>query len=161
MFASRQRPHEKMANTYSHCYYHIVFSTKDRFKFIKPDIEERVWAYIGGVAREHGMVPIQIGGIDDHVHALIGSPPATAPSKIAQILKGGSSHWIHTEFQSMKKFAWQDGFGVFTVCKSHADNVVQYIKGQRQHHQKQTFEDEFRELLRLHEIEYDERYLFG
>ena len=150
-----------MSNTYSHCYYHIVFSTKDRFKFIKPDIEARVWSYIGGIAREHGMVPIQIGGIDDHVHALISSSPVVGPSKIAQVLKGGSSHWMRNEFQSMKKFAWQDGFGVFTVCRSHAEKVTEYIKNQRQHHQKQTFEDEYRELLRLHEIEYDERYLFG
>jgi len=150
-----------MANTFSHCYYHIVFSTKDRFNFIKPAIEERVWAYIGGIAREHGMVPIQLGGIDNHVHACISTAPSLAPSRIAQVLKGGSSRWIHDEFQYLKKFAWQDGYGVFTISRSHVEKVIEYIKNQRQHHQKQAFEDEYRELLRLHGIEYDERFLFG
>jgi putative transposase len=89
------------------------------------------------------------------------SLPKIAPSQIAQWLKGDSSYWIHSEFQDLKKFAWQDGYGVFSVCKSHAGKVIEYIKNQRKHHEKQAFEDKFRELLRLHEIEYDERYLFG
>jgi len=150
-----------MANTYSHCYNHIVFSTKNRENLIIPTIENRVWAYIGGVARKHGITALQVGGIDNHVHALTSSPPSIAPSRVAQLVKGDSSHWIHNEFQAMENFAWQDGYGVFSVWKSHATKVIEYIKNQRKHHEKQTFEDEFRELLRLHEIEYDERYLFG
>lgn len=150
-----------MANTYSHCYNHIVFSTKNRVDFIKPEVEERVWAYIGGIARSRKMTALQVGGIDNHVHVLVSSPPSVSPSQIAQWLKGASSHWIHNEFQSLNNFAWQDGFGVFAVCKSHAQNVIDYIKSQREHHHKQTFEDEYVELLRLHGIEYDERYLFG
>ncbi len=150
-----------MANTYSHCYNHIVFSTKNRVDFIKPEIENRVWAYIGGIARKHKMTALQVGGIDNHIHVLISSPPSVAPSKIAQYLKGDSSFWIHNEFPAMNKFAWQDGYGVFSVCKSHAGKVVEYIKNQRKHHEKQTYEEEFVDLLKLHEIEYDERYLFG
>ena len=84
-----------------------------------------------------------------------------APSKIAQLLKGDSSYWVHNEFHEMKQFAWQDGYGVFSVSKSHVGRVVEYIKNQRQHHDGQSFEDEFRELLRVHEIDFDERYLFG
>ncbi len=150
-----------MANTYSHCYNHIVFSTKNRVDLITPDVEERVWEYIGGIARKHNMTALQVGGIDNHIHALTSSPPSIAPSQIAQYIKGGSSHWIHNEFQHLNKFAWQDGFGVFSVCKSHASKVVEYIKNQRKHHEKQTFEEEYIELLTLHEIEYDERYIFG
>lgn len=150
-----------MANTFSHCYNHIVFSTKNRVDLIHPDIEGRVWAYIGGIAREHGLTALQVGGIDNHIHLLVSSPPAVAPSQIAQWLKGGSSYWINREFQNPRKFAWQDGYGVFAVCKSHADRVADYIANQREHHKKQTFEEEFVSLLRLHEIEYDERYLFG
>ena len=107
------------------------------------------------------MTALQVGGIDNHVHALTSSPPVLSPSKIAQFLKGDSSHWIHREFQALNNFAWQDGYGVFTVCKSHAPKVIEYIKNQRVHHEKQTFEEEYIQLLRLHEIEYDERYLFG
>ncbi|MGI8811749.1 MAG: IS200/IS605 family transposase [Pyrinomonadaceae bacterium] len=150
-----------MANTYSHCYNHIVFSTKDRVDFIDAQIETRVWAYIGGMARKHGMTALQVGGVDDHIHTLVSSPPSVAPSKIAQVLKGDSSYGIHNEFQSLKKFAWQAGYAVFSVSRSHAPRVIDYIKNQRAHHTKQTFEDEYVELLKLHEIDYDERYLFG
>jgi len=150
-----------MANTYSHCYNHIVFSTKNRVNLVYPDIEDRVWSYIGGIARKHKMTALQVGGIDNHIHALVSSPPSIAPSQIAQWLKGGSSHWIHDEFQDLNKFAWQDGYGVFSVCKSHSSKVIEYIKNQRKHHETQTFEEEYIELLALHEIEYDDRYLFG
>ena len=150
-----------MANTYSHCYNHIVFSTKNRVDLIHQDIEDRVWAYIGGILRKHNMTALQIGGIDNHIHALTSSRPSVAPSQIAQYIKGGSSLWIHQEFQHLNNFAWQDGFGVFSVCKSHASKGVEFIKNQRKHHEKQTFEEAYIELLTLHEIEYDERYLFG
>lgn len=149
-----------MANTYSHCYYHIVFSTKNRIDLINPQIEQRVWAYIGGIARKHGMTALQVGGIDNHVHALTSAPTVSSPSNIAQFLKGDSSYWFRREFQTINNFAWQDGYGVFTVCKSHSQKVIEYIQNQRLHHQKQTFEEEYIQLLRLHEIEYDERYLF-
>jgi Transposase and inactivated derivatives len=150
-----------MANTFSHCYNHIVFSTKNRVDFIQPEIENRVWAYIGGIARKHKLTALQVGGIENHIHVLTSSPPSIAPSKIAQFLKGDSSHWIHNEFQALNKFAWQDGYGVFSVCKSHAQKVIDYIKNQRYHHNERSFEEEYIELLRLHEIEYDEKYLFG
>jgi len=149
-----------MANTYSSLFYHIVFSTKHRQNFIKQEIENRVWAYIGGVARKHKLTAIQVGGIENHIHALILSPPITAPSKIAQWLKGDSSKWIHTEFADLKKFAWQDGYGAFSLSKSKVPDVVEYIKNQREHHRKESFEDEYVKLMKLHEVEYDERYLF-
>ena len=150
-----------MANTFSQIYYHIVFSTKNRSDFIRRDIEERVWSYIGGIAKKNGMTPVQIGGIESHIHALLGAPTTLSPSQIAKHLKGGSSVWIHSEFQELRGFAWQDGYGVFTVSRSVVPSVVDYIKRQREHHAKQTFEEEFVELLTLHEIEYDERFLFG
>jgi len=84
-----------------------------------------------------------------------------APSKIAQFLKGDSSYWIRREFPKMGSFAWQDGYGVFSVSKSDAGRVVEYIKAQRNHHQERSFEDEYRSLLQRHEIEFDERYLLG
>jgi putative transposase len=158
---SRQRRLNRMANTYSHCYNHFVFSTKNRARLISQDIDQRIWAYMGGIARNHGLAAIQIGGFDDHVHALIGSPPAIAPSQIARWIKGDSSLWIHGEFSHLSKFAWQDGYGVFAVSKSHVPKVIEYINNQRKHHQKRTFEDEYVEMLRLHEIDYDDRYLFG
>jgi len=150
-----------MANTYSQVYLHFVFSTKGRRELITPDTEERVWSYIAGVAKHHGMTPIQIGGIETHIHAFVGVPTTMSSSQGAKALKGDSSYGIRREFPGMADFGWQDGYGVFSVSKSAVPNVIEYIKNQRIHHQKQTFEEEFVELLRLHEIEYDERYLFG
>ena len=149
-----------MANTYSNLFHHIVFSTKGRVDFIDQEIEDRVWAYIGGIARKHGLTALQVGGIENHIHALTMSKPIHSPSQIAQWLKGESSKWIHEEFPHLREFGWQDGYGVFSVSKSNVPEVIEYIKNQRQHHKKQTFEDEYVSILRLHGIDYDERYLF-
>jgi REP element-mobilizing transposase RayT len=150
-----------MANTYSSLFYHIVFSTKNRTTFIRPEIEARVWAYIGGVARKHKMTAIQVGGVEDHVHALVLAPTVLAPAEIAKYLKGDSSKWIHETFADLQDFGWQDGYGAFTVSKSNVPMVVSYIQNQRAHHQTQTFQDEYREFLQKHGVEYDERYLWG
>ncbi len=130
-------------------------------KFISPDIEQRVWAYIGGILKNHGMTAIAIGGIDDHIHVLVLAKPSVAPSRIAQLMKGESSKWIHSEFPHLAKFSWQDGYSVFTVNKPIVPSVVDYIKSQREHHSSKPFEVEYRELLERHQVAYDERYLFG
>lgn len=151
-----------MANTFSALHYHIIFSTKNRENWIKRDIESRIWSYIGGIARTHRMTALQIGGCDDHIHALIqAAPPIYSPAKIAQHLKGESSKWIHEEFSMMRGFAWQDGYGAFTVSKSQLPEVIRYIQKQRDHHRKRSFQEEYVEFLNEHGIEYDERYLWG
>lgn len=150
-----------MANTFSQCFYHFVFSTKERIEFIHRDIEDRVWSYIGGIAKNHKMTALQVGGIEDHIHALVLAKPKYAPSEIAQLLKGESSKWIHSEFERLTKFGWQDGFAAFTVSKSIVPRVVDYIRNQRVHHSTKTFEEEYVELLDLHGVEFDEQYLFG
>lgn len=149
-----------MANTYTSLHYHLVFSTKNRERWIVPDIEGRVWSYLGGIAKENKMTPIQIGGVEDHVHILVGASPTLAPSKIAQLSKGGSSAWIHEKFPDMKAFAWQDGYGAFTVSRSNLDEVATYIRGQREHHRHKTFQEEYITFLRKHGVQYDDRYVF-
>ena len=149
-----------MANTYSCLHYHLVFSTKNRERWITPDIEQRIWAYLGGIAKENKMTPLQIGGVEDHVHLLLGASPTLAPSKIAQLIKGGSSSWIHDTFPQLKSFGWQDGYGAFTVSKSNVPEVTAYIQDQRGHHRVRSFQEEYRALLQKHGIEYDERYLW-
>ncbi|MCU0748155.1 MAG: IS200/IS605 family transposase [Akkermansiaceae bacterium] len=150
-----------MANTFTSLHYHMVFSTKNRERWITSEVEERIWAYLGGIAKENKVHPIQIGGIEDHVHLLLGAPASLAPSKIAQLIKGGSSAWIHETFPNMKRFAWQDGYGVFSVSKSNIPEVVDYIRGQREHHRTRTFQEEYIAFLKRHEIQYDERYVWG
>lgn len=149
-----------MANTYTSLHYHFTFSTKNREPWITQAIEDRVWAYIGGVARAHQMTAIQIGGIENHIHALVMARPTASPSQIAQYLKGDTSKWIHEEFRNLRGFEWQDGYGGFTVSKSQIPDVVKYIKNQRKHHRKRTFEEEYLELLQKHGVDYDGRYLW-
>jgi putative transposase len=149
-----------MANTYTSLHYHFAFSTKNRNPWIAPDIEERVWAYLGGILAKNRMKPLKIGGIEDHIHMLLGAPPTFAPAKIAQLVKGGSSAWIHDEFPELAEFGWQDGYGAFTVSKSAIPDVSRYIANQREHHRTLTYQEEFRALLERHGIEYDEQYLW-
>jgi len=125
-----------------------------------PDIEQRIWAYLGGIAKDNKMQPIQIGGIEDHVHMLFGAPATLAPSKIAQVIKGGSSAWIHETFPAMRGFAWQDGYGAFTVSMSSVPDVAAYIRSQREHHRMKTFQEEYLALLQKHQIDYKECYLW-
>jgi REP element-mobilizing transposase RayT len=149
-----------MANTYTSLYYHVVFSTKNRERWILPDIEERLWAYLGGIAKENKMTPIRIGGVEDHVHLLLGASPTLAPSKIAQVIKGGSSAWMRDTFPNTKAFAWQDGYGAFTVSRSNVDEVDAYIRGQREHHRNKSFQEEYLAFLKKHGVQYDEKYLW-
>jgi REP element-mobilizing transposase RayT len=150
-----------MANTYTSLFYHFTFSTKDREPWITVDIENRVWPYLGGIARKHKMIALQVGGIEDHIHTLVLAPPTLAPSQIAQFLKGDSSKWIHEEFSRLRGFEWQDGYGAFSVSRSAVPDVIEYIQNQREHHRRKTFQQEYLELLQKHGVDYDERYLWG
>lgn len=149
-----------MANTYTSLHYHFVFSTKGREPWIAPEIEQRIWSFMGGIARENKIRPIQIGGTDDHVHLLLNANATFGPSKIAQLIKGGSSAWIHSTFPEMKLFKWQDGYGAFTVSKSSVPDVTQYIRNQRDHHRTRSFQDEYLAFLVRHDVEFDERFLW-
>jgi putative transposase len=150
-----------MANTYTSLHYHIVFSTKNRERWITADVEQRIWAYLGGIAKQNKMKPLQIGGIEDHVHLVLGASAVLAPAKIAQFIKGGSSAWIHETFPCMKGFGWQDGYGAFSVSRSNVASVIEHIQEQREHHRTKSFQEEFRELLKRHDIDFDERYAWG
>ena len=125
-----------------------------------PSLRERLWPFLGGIARQNKMKAIEIGGVEDHVHILL-SLPATMPiSKALQLIKGGSSKWVHETFPEHRRFAWQEKYGAFSVSASRVDSIIQYIKGQVEHHRKMTFQEEFLALLKRHRIEFDERYLW-
>jgi putative transposase len=150
-----------MANTYTSLHYHIVFSTKNREPSIDSEVRERIWAFLGGITRENSAKALCVGGTADHIHLLIIAPAALALSKIVQLLKGGSSKWIHDTFPQMQDFRWQDGYGAFTVSKSQITEVVRYIQGQQEHHRAKTFQEEYLDFLEKHAIEYDKRYVWG
>jgi REP element-mobilizing transposase RayT len=150
-----------MANSYISLYVHIVFSTKGRQALINPDLQSRLWAYMGGIARENQMKALSIGGTADHVHVLL-SLPATLPlAKAVQLIKGGSSKWVHDTFEGLRKFVWQEGYGAFSVNASLLEETIRYIGNQDEHHKRKTFQEEYIEFLRRYGIDYDERYVWG
>ncbi len=149
-----------MANTYTCLHYHVIFSTKNRVRWIVMAIEERIWAYLGGVAKQSDMVPMLIGGVEDHIHMLLAMPPTMSVSEALKRIKGGSSGWVKETFPGCEAFGWQDGYGAFTVSKSQLPDVEGYIRNQREHHRTKTFQEEYRTFLDRHGIQYDERYLW-
>ncbi|HWW01839.1 MAG TPA: IS200/IS605 family transposase [Candidatus Acidoferrum sp.] len=146
--------------SYVSSYYHCVFSTKERRPLIPTALQERLWPFLGGIARQNGMKALEIGGVVDHVHILLSLPSALSIAKALQLIKGGSSKWVHETFQEHRLFGWQAKYGAFAVSVSLLDKTSQYIRDQAEHHRKMTFRDEFVALLKKHRIAYDERYLW-
>jgi REP element-mobilizing transposase RayT len=148
-----------MAHTYVSGLVHYVFSTKDRCKCIGEEMRPKLWAYLGGIARQNGMKALAVGGTDDHVHVLLSLPGTMPIAKAVQLLKGGSSKWMNEH--SGPEFHWQEGYGAFTLSVSHVDATVEYIRTQAEHHKKRSFEEEFIGFLKKHKIDYDPRYVWG
>jgi len=146
--------------SYVSSYFHCVFSTKERRPQLTPALRERLWPFLGGIARHNKMKAIEMGGVEDHVHILLSLPSTLSVAKALQLIKGGSSKWVHETFPEHRLFGWQEKYGAFTVSVSQLDKTTQYIMNQGEHHRKMTFQDEFLALLKKHRIEYDERYLW-
>ena len=141
------------------CLIHCVWATKERRPFLKPELQERLWPYLGGIARENGMKALGVGGVGDHVHMLISLPSTLAIAKAVQLLKGNSSKWMHETFPDQPDFGWQEGYGAFSIGISGVDDTLAYIRNQAAHHRKLTFRDEVAVFLQKHGMEYDERML--
>ena len=146
--------------SYISSYFHCVFSTKERRNFITPTLRDRLWPFLGGIARKNKMKAIEIGGMEDHVHILLSLPSTLSIAKALQLIKGGSSKWVHETFPDHRMFGWQVKYGAFSVSVSQLDTIIQYIKDQKEHHRQMTFQEEFIALLKKHRVEYDERYLW-
>src|ERR1019366_598427 len=146
--------------SYISSYFHCVFSTKERRRLITPELRDRLWPFLGGIARQNKMKAIEIGGVEDHVHILLSLPSTMAVSKALQLIKGGSSKWIHEAFPEHRGLACQEEYGAFSVSVLQLDKTIEYLKGQESHHRKMTFQEEFLALLKKQRIKYDERYLW-
>lgn len=149
-----------MPGTYSQMLFHIVFSTRLRDPWITALIAGRLYAYIGGIVRAKRGVLYDIGGVEDHVHLYLRWRPDGNISDLMRTVKGESSEWIHKTFPDLRRFAWQEGYSVFSVSKSQEGTVKDYIARQAEHHRREDFKSELLRMLRLHEIEFDERYVF-
>ncbi|MBI4468482.1 MAG: IS200/IS605 family transposase [Acidobacteria bacterium] len=148
-----------MPSTHLSLHYHLIFSTKNRVGLIIPDWRGRLHAYLGGIMNELDGVPEKIGGVEDHVHLLVGLRATHRLADVLKDIKGSSSKWVHDEIKC-REFSWQEGYGAFTVSASQLEAVKRYIDHQEEHHRKKTFQEEYLEFLRQSGVEYDERYLW-
>jgi REP element-mobilizing transposase RayT len=148
-----------VAHTYISDLVHCVFSTKLRRNLIAAEVQPDLWAFLGGIARKNGFKALIVGGTENHCHVLLSLPATIALSKAVQLLKGASSHWMSKKHG--EGFAWQEGYGAFTVGVSQKNDTISYIRSQAEHHRKRTFEEEFVAFLKKHGVEYDPQHVWG
>ena len=139
---------------------HIVFSTKNRKPLIRDEIQTRLYEYVGGTLRAQKCKLVAAGGMPDHVHLLVLLSKQVALADLLREMKSASSKWIHDTSPILGEFAWQAGYGAFGLSHSNLPNVTRYIANQAKHHDARSYQDEFLALLKKHEIEFDERYLW-
>jgi REP element-mobilizing transposase RayT len=149
-----------MPGTYSQILLHLVFSTKHRAPSLTSDFAERLYPYIGGIVRAEKGVLYHIGGVPDHVHLYVRWRPDATVSDLLRTVKARSSLWVHQTFSKLSAFAWQEGYSAFSVSKSQEEAVKNYIASQAEHHKAEDFKSELLRLLRAHNIDFDERYVF-
>lgn len=157
---SDDSPEVFMGATYSKILLHFAFSTKHREPLITLDLQPRLYDYIGGVIRGEKGSLYAIGGMPDHVHLLVRWRPDESVSELMRKLKGNSSGWVHKSFPKARGFAWQEGYGVFSVSKSQEEKVKSYIETQEEHHRQVDLKQEYLAMLEAHEVEYDPRYVW-
>ena len=142
-----------MASTLTNLVYHIIFSTKGREPMIVAEIRDEFYRYIGGIL-------LQIGGMPDHLHLVVKLKPSQALSTVIQKIKGNSLEWINEQKRFKSRFAWQVGYGAFSISESQIPMVVRYLMEQEIHHQKLSFKDELTLVLDRHQVDYEERHIW-
>ena len=146
--------------SFSKLTYHIIFATRYRRKTIRPELQHRLYEYIGGIVRKQKGHLIEIGGVEDHIHILANLSPVAAISDSIRDIKANSAKWMNELPERKDKFEWQKGYGAFTVSASQIESVCKYVQNQKEHHRVKSFEEEYIEFLQRHGIEFERRYLF-
>jgi putative transposase len=149
-----------MAQSLAKIYIHLIYSTKNREPLLRDDIRPDLHAYLGGILRDLNSSAIEINSEPDHLHVLFAMSRTMSLSQIVQEIKTGTSAWLKKQSPLYANFHWQNGYAAFSVSQSGVPHVRNYIRNQREHHQRMTFQDEVREFLRRYETEFDERYLW-
>jgi len=147
-----------LSHTYAQNVVHVVFSTKERRLLIGKEFQPRMWSYVGGICKAESIFVHAIGGMEDHIHLLIQIQPVLSLAKAVMTIKANSSKWAS---ELVKEFAWQQGYGAFSVSASNFAAVVRYIENQGSYHKKVSFQQEFIALLKKHRVPFDPRYVFG
>ena len=146
-----------MANTYTQLLYHIVFSTKNRQPMLDAIHRPELFKYIWGIHKNMGCHLYRLGGVEDHIHLLTHMPTTLCIADFVREIKTGSNHWMKTILPAFS--GWQDGYGAFTVSYRERDEMIEYIKGQEEHHRKESYIEEYRRLLQVAGIVFNEKYL--
>jgi putative transposase len=150
-----------MSSSWTQNYYHIVYGTKLRTPWIAPEIETRIHAFVGGIAKDLKCTPIAINGMAEHIHVLVRFPSDLALSVLVRDLKSRSTNWIRPTFPGLGDFSWQEGYGGFTVSKPNVEAVAEYIRDQKIRHRARTFEEEYLQMFRESGWEGNPEDLFG
>ena len=149
-----------MSNTYTQIHIQTVFAVKFREALISPEWSDRLYQYMASIVNDQGHKTLAIGGVANHVHLLFGFRPAQSLSSLMLRVKRETSEWINREHFTNFRFQWQNGYGAFSYSKSHVPNVIRYILNQEAHHAKRSFREEYLDMLRKNEVEFDERFIF-
>jgi putative transposase len=149
-----------MANTYTQLNVHAVFAVKGRGNYLDDSFKNNLHKYISGILKNLRQYPLSVGGYKDHLHIFYELNPDTSVSEVLEKVKSNSSKWINENKFVAGKFEWQRGYGGFTYARSQRNDVINYIMNQETHHQKRTFKEEYLELLKKFEIEFNEEYIF-
>lgn len=149
-----------MANTYTQIHIQAVFTVQDRDSIIHNNLKEDLYKYITGIVQNNKHKLLAINGMPDHIHILLGLRPSQSLSDLMQDIKGSSSKWINEKRFVRGKFSWQEGYGAFSYSKTDLPNLISYIQHQQEHHTRKTFLEEYHDLLKEFDIEYDDRFVF-
>jgi REP element-mobilizing transposase RayT len=149
-----------VSHSFTNLLYHLVFSTKERRPWLDEQVRVPVCEYLGGLVRDEGGISLIVNGVADHVHLLVKLRQDKALSEVLRAIKAGSSGWIHRKFPGHEHFAWQTGYGAFTVSQSQVKRAREYIARQEEHHRNKPFRQELLEFLKAHEIDYNEEDLW-
>jgi putative transposase len=149
-----------MSHSYSSNRIDLVFSTKNREKQITEELQLKLWPYMAGIAKNHRSKAIKIGGVEDHAHVLLLLPATMPLAKAIQTLKSCSAKWMN-DLRTTRDFAWQEGYGAFSVGSSQTEAVIGYIECQKEHHSTKTFDEEFISLLKRYGVKYDPEHVLG
>lgn len=149
-----------MSQTHAKNYVHIIFSTKDRFPFLNPEILPGLHKYMSAILYNWDTPVLEINSVKDHIHICAVLSKNHSAAKVMQELKSNSSKWVKEHGGLSTKFAWQGGYGMFSLCPSILAKTKQYIRNQVQHHKKKTFQEEYLEFLKMYEVEFDEKYIW-
>ena len=139
---------------------HLIFSTKNREPFLTPEIESELYPYMASIFNEMKSPALIINGTSDHVHTLFSLSRVVTIADLVEEVKTSSSKWIKTKGRRFRNFHWQSGYGAFSIGQSQVPTVKRYLRRQKEHHRRVTFQDEYRQFLKAYEVEYDERYVW-